>query len=343
MFERIKEDIVTILERDPAAHSPLEILLCYPGFHALRFYHCAHWCALQGWTTLSRLVSHMGRFFTGIEIHPEAKVGRRVFIDHGMGVVIGQTAEVGDDCTIYQGVTLGGVSVARGTKRHPTIGKEVIIGAGAQVLGGFTVGDGARIGANAVVLHEVAPGATVVGVPAHEAKNAKRTPQECEHFDPYGVTSEECDPVKTHITGLHRDIAVEEKRLRALEEAVARLEALVAGREVKAPAKEHAAAPKKTVRAVKRAPEKKPAAPVNTQAASPAVKVEETVKAAPAPQTAAPAESPVAQDQKPAAAAKLETQAKPAEQPQEKAAEEKPADDKAAEEKSAAPEQPTQK
>lgn len=227
MFERIKEDIVTILERDPAAHSPLEILLCYPGFHALRFYHCAHWCALQGWTTVSRIISHMGRFFTGIEIHPEAKIGRRLFIDHGMGVVIGQTAEVGNDCTIYQGVTLGGVSVARGTKRHPTIGNDVIIGAGAQVLGGFTVGDDARIGANAVVLHEVAPGATVVGVPAHEAKNAKRPTQKVEQFDPYGVTNEDADPVKTHITGLHRDIAIEEKRLRALEEAVARLEKIV--------------------------------------------------------------------------------------------------------------------
>lgn len=227
MFERIKEDIVTILERDPAAHSPLEILLCYPGFHALRFYHCAHWCALQGWTTVSRIVSHMGRFFTGIEIHPEARIGRRLFIDHGMGVVIGQTAEVGNDCTIYQGVTLGGVSVARGTKRHPTIGNDVIIGAGAQVLGGFTVGDNARIGANAVVLHEVAPGATVVGVPAHEAKNAKRSAQKIEQFDPYGVTNEDADPVKTHITGLHRDIAIEEKRLRALEDAVARLEKIV--------------------------------------------------------------------------------------------------------------------
>lgn len=337
MFERIKEDIVTILERDPAAHSPLEILLCYPGFHALRFYHCAHWCALQGWTTLSRLVSHMGRFFTGIEIHPEAKVGRRVFIDHGMGVVIGQTAEVGDDCTIYQGVTLGGVSVARGTKRHPTIGKEVIIGAGAQVLGGFTVGDGARIGANAVVLHEVAPGATVVGVPAHEAKNVKRTPQESEHFDPYGVTSEECDPVKTHITGLHRDIAVEEKRLRALEEAVARLEALVEG---KTPTKEHAVAPKKPVRTAKRTPEKK-AAPASAPAAAPEVKAQEPAKAT--EETEAPAASPAAEDQKPAAPAKPETQEKPAEKPQEKTAEEKPAEDKAADEKPTAPEQSAQK
>ena len=141
MFERIKEDMRTILERDPAALGPMQVIFSYPGLHALAFHRAAHWCWIQGWYGFARWVSHVGRFCTGIEIHPAARIGRRVFIDHGMGVVIGETAVVGDDCTIYHGVTLGGVSLGRGQKRHPTLGKGVVVGAGAKILGGFTVGD----------------------------------------------------------------------------------------------------------------------------------------------------------------------------------------------------------
>ena len=166
MFTRIKEDINCILERDPAARSRLEIVTCYPGLHAIWVHRMAHRLWVSGWHWLGRLMSHLGRVFTGIEIHPGATLGRRVFIDHGHGVVIGETADVGDDCTIYQGVTLGGTRLYKGQKRHPTLGKGVVVGAGAKVLGGFVVGDGARIGSNAVVVKPVAPGATAVGNPA---------------------------------------------------------------------------------------------------------------------------------------------------------------------------------
>src|SRR5687767_5632606 len=163
MFRKLRGDIACILERDPAARGTLEILFCYPGLHAIYIHKLARWFWLHGLRWLGRFTSHVGRFLTGIEIHPGAKIGSCVFIDHGMGVVIGETAEVGDGCTIYQGVTLGGTSLYRGTKRHPTLGAGVVVGAGAKVLGGFTVGDGARVGSNAVVVKEVAPGATVVG------------------------------------------------------------------------------------------------------------------------------------------------------------------------------------
>ena len=152
MFSRLREDLASVRERDPAARSTLEVLTCYPGIHALMFHRLAHGAWQRGWHWLGRFLSHVGRFFTGIEIHPGAVIGRRVFIDHGMGVVIGETAEIGDDCTIYQGVTLGGTSLYRGTKRHPTLGRGVVVGAGAKVLGGFTVGEGAKIGSNAVVV-----------------------------------------------------------------------------------------------------------------------------------------------------------------------------------------------
>jgi serine O-acetyltransferase len=166
MFNKLREDIDCILQRDPAARSKLEVITCYPGLHAVMTHRLAHklWRADLFW--LGRLVSHIGRMFTGIEIHPGAHIGRRVFIDHGFGVVIGETAVVGDDCTIYQGVTLGGTRLYKGTKRHPTLGRGVVVGAGAQVLGGFTVGDGARIGSNAVVVKPVPAGATAVGNPA---------------------------------------------------------------------------------------------------------------------------------------------------------------------------------
>ena len=166
MFHRLREDIACILERDPAARSPWEVLTCYPGLHALVLHRRAHWFWQHRWYWTGRFVSHLGRFVSGIEIHPGAVIGRRVFIDHGMGVVVGETAEIGDDCTIYQGVTLGGTLLAKGAKRHPTLGRGVIVGANSQVLGGFTVGDGARIGSSAVVLKPVPPGATAVGNPA---------------------------------------------------------------------------------------------------------------------------------------------------------------------------------
>jgi len=165
MFVRLREDIACVRERDPAARSTWEVLTCYPGLHALVLHRWAHGAWRRDWKWLGRFVSHVSRWLTGIEIHPGASVGRRVFIDHGMGVVIGETAEIGDDCTIYQGVTLGGTSLYRGSKRHPTLGRNVVVSAGAKVLGGFSVGDGAKIGSNAVVLKEVPAGATVVGVP----------------------------------------------------------------------------------------------------------------------------------------------------------------------------------
>lgn len=204
MFDRIREDLDTILERDPAAHSKLEVALCYAGFHALVFHRVAHWCYVQGWVTFSRLISHLGRFLTGIEIHPAAKIGRRVFMDHGMGIVIGQTAEVGDDCTIYHGVTLGGVSLGRGEKRHPTLGNNVVVGAGAQILGGFTVGDNARIGSNAVVLKEVPPDSTMVGVPARTTAENREQKSCHRDFSAYGVTPGEVDPYAQSIAELKR-------------------------------------------------------------------------------------------------------------------------------------------
>lgn len=179
MLTELRENIDCILERDPAARSRLEILTCYPGLHAIMVHRLAHRLWKGNWHWLARFISHLGRMLTGIEIHPGAQIGRRVFIDHGFGVVIGETAEIGDDCTIYQGVTLGGTRLYKGAKRHPTLGKGVVVGAGAQVLGGFTVGDHARIGSNAVVVKPVPAGATAVGNPAriveHQPENAPST------------------------------------------------------------------------------------------------------------------------------------------------------------------------
>lgn len=165
MLERIREEIAVVFERDPAARNAWEVVTCYPGFHALLFHRLSHrlWSWRFKW--LGRFVSYFARWVTGIEIHPGARIGRRFFIDHGMGVVIGETAEIGDDCTIYHGVTLGGTSWNKG-KRHPTLGRGVIVGAGAKILGPILVGDGAKVGSNAVVVKEVPPGATAVGIPA---------------------------------------------------------------------------------------------------------------------------------------------------------------------------------
>lgn len=173
VFRTLYEDIKTVLDRDPAARNSLEVFLCYSGFHALTMHRVSHWLWLHKLKSLARFNAMLARFFTGVEIHPAAKIGRRFFIDHGMGVVIGETAEIGDDVTIYHGVTLGGVSLKK-EKRHPTIGNNVIIGAGAKVLGPFKVGDRVRIGANSVVLHEVPDDATVVGVPGRITGDSKR-------------------------------------------------------------------------------------------------------------------------------------------------------------------------
>ncbi|MGI6319233.1 MAG: serine O-acetyltransferase [Dethiobacteria bacterium] len=164
MFERIKRDIEAVFERDPAAKNLLEVILCYPGLHAILLHRIAHFFYKKGLVVLPRLISHFSRFITGIEIHPGAKLGSGVFIDHGLGVVIGETAEIGDNVTIYQGVTLGGTGKEKG-KRHPTIGKNVVVGTGAKVLGPIKIGDGGRVGAGSVVLQSVPSGATVVGIP----------------------------------------------------------------------------------------------------------------------------------------------------------------------------------
>jgi serine O-acetyltransferase len=196
MFNSLRENIACILERDPAARSKLEILTCYPGLHAIMAHKLAHrlWQAKFYW--LGRMVSHLSRMLTGIEIHPGATIGRRVFIDHGFGVVIGETSEIGDDCTIYQGVTLGGTRLYKGAKRHPTLGKGVVVGAGAQVLGGFTVGDGARIGSNAVVVKPVPAGATAVGNPARiiEVNAATSTTDSSAATTPASTTSTKISP-----------------------------------------------------------------------------------------------------------------------------------------------------
>ena len=164
MLDTLRRDIQAAKERDPACRGTLEVLLCYPGIHALWFHRLAHRCWGAGFLLLARFISHLGRFFTGIEIHPAARIGPGVFIDHGMGVVIGETAEVGENVTIYQGVTLGGTSLER-VKRHPTIHRNVVIGSGAKVLGPFTVGENSRIGSGSVVVKEVPPNSVVVGVP----------------------------------------------------------------------------------------------------------------------------------------------------------------------------------
>jgi len=169
MWEHVKEDIRAVFERDPAARSTWEVVFAYPGFHAVLFHRLAHWLWGQGLTTLARVVSHLSRFLTGIEIHPGAKIGRRVFIDHGMGVVIGETAEIGNDVTLYQGVSLAGTSIEKG-KRHPTLEDWVLIGAGATILGPITVGRHSRIGAGSVVVNTVPAHATVVGVPGKVVK-----------------------------------------------------------------------------------------------------------------------------------------------------------------------------
>jgi serine O-acetyltransferase len=202
MFSRLREDIRCVFDRDPAARNVWEVLTCYPGVHALLMHRFAH--RLWGWGLrwLARFSSNIARFLTGIEIHPGAAIGRRVFIDHGMGVVIGETAEVGDDCTLYHGVTLGGVSWNKG-KRHPTLGNGVVVGAGAKILGPFVVGDGAKVGSNSVVVKPVPAGATVVGIPARivEASAAHGEAARMA-FDAYAVSADLDDPVNRVLLAL---------------------------------------------------------------------------------------------------------------------------------------------
>ncbi|MDI9333273.1 MAG: serine O-acetyltransferase [Cytophagales bacterium] len=199
MFKRIRSDIACILERDPAARHWFEVLTCYPGLHAVILHRAAHICWMShifGIKWLGRFLSVFSRWLTGIEIHPGAIVGERVFFDHAMGVVVGETAEIGDGCTIYQGVTLGGTSLYKGVKRHPTLGKNVVVSAGAKVLGGFTVGDGAKIGSNAVVIKPVPAGATAVGIPARIIMPKEGVSLEVNSgaaFTAYGITDEDLE------------------------------------------------------------------------------------------------------------------------------------------------------
>jgi serine O-acetyltransferase len=226
MFARLRSDIQCILDRDPAARSRWEVLTCYPGLHALVMHRFAHGCWNLGLHWLGRFVSHLSRWLTGIEIHPAARIGERVFFDHAMGVVVGETAEIGDGCTIYQGVTLGGTSLYKGAKRHPTLGRDVVIGAGAKVLGGFTVGDGAKVGSNAVVTKPVPPGATAVGNPARiilPEDNARREEAASRlGFSAYGVTQND-DPLSQAMRGLIDNASTQEQQIALLWRAIEKL------------------------------------------------------------------------------------------------------------------------
>jgi serine O-acetyltransferase len=233
MFEHIRSHVSAIQARDPACRSVWDVVFSYPGFHAIVIHRLAHPLWRAGWHWLARWISQWGRFITGIEIHPGAVIGDHVFIDHGMGVVIGETAEVGDGCTIYQGVTLGGTLLERGVKRHPTLGKDVIVGAGSQVLGSFTVGDGARIGSGAVVTKPVPAGATAVGNPARiiGAEEIDTTPRPATRpsgFSAYGVTLDE-DPVSHVLRHLSDNAASQADQIALLRQAVEKLARRAAG------------------------------------------------------------------------------------------------------------------
>ena len=217
MFDHIKEDIAIVFERDPAARTHWEILTTYPGVHALLMHRFSHWLWKVRLYWLARFMSHIGRFFTGIEIHPGATIGHRVFIDHGMGVVIGETAIIGDDCTLYHGVTLGGTSWNKG-KRHPTLEAGVVIGAGAKVLGPITIGAGAKIGSNAVVVKDVPPNATAVGIPARilEEEHAKQAEAKAK-FSAYAVSDDENDPINKALQPLLEKLEKQDAEMRELK------------------------------------------------------------------------------------------------------------------------------
>lgn len=234
MFDRIREDIRCVFDRDPAARNVIEILLTYPGVHAVLFHRMTHWLWTHRLKFLARFIGALARWLTGIEIHPGATIGRRFFIDHGMGVVIGETAEIGDDCTLYHGVTLGGTTWQKG-KRHPTLGNDVVVGAGAKILGPITMGDRSRIGSNAVVLKDVPVDATVVGVPGRIVTFKK--PEQEKHreaiakkigFDAYGMTDEMPDPVANAINSMLDHIHLMDKRLEDMCSAIKGLGAEIA-------------------------------------------------------------------------------------------------------------------
>jgi serine O-acetyltransferase len=216
MFSNLRESIRVVFERDPAARTTWEVLTCYPGLHALQWHKLSHRLWQWQWRWLARFSSNVARWYTGIEIHPGATIGRRVFIDHGMGVVIGETAEIGDDCTLYHGVTLGGTSWDH-IKRHPTLGRGVIIGAGAKVLGNILIGDGAKIGSNAVVVRDVPAGATAVGIPARiiDGEEAHRRERVAEKigFSAYAISADMDDPMVQAVHKLLDHIVANDERL----------------------------------------------------------------------------------------------------------------------------------
>lgn len=223
LWHHLREDVACVFERDPAARNWLEVVTTYPGIHAVWFHRLSHRLWNRGFFWLARFLSHLVRWLTGIEIHPGAKLGRRIFIDHGLGVVIGETAVIGDDCTLYHGVTLGGTSWHKG-KRHPTLGKGVVVGAGAKILGPIRVGDNARVGSNSVVLKDVPSGATVVGIPghvinkagaAHKAAIAKQL-----GFDAYGLAPDMPDPVAYAINHMLEHIQALDRQMEELKGAL---------------------------------------------------------------------------------------------------------------------------
>jgi serine O-acetyltransferase len=231
MLKRIREDISCVFERDPAARTRFEVITTYPGVSAIIFHRISHRLFHYRLKWLARMLSNVSRLITGIEIHPGAKIGRRFFIDHGMGVVIGETAEIGDDCTLYHGVTLGGTSWKKG-KRHPTLKNNVVVGAGAKVLGPITVEEGARVGSNAVILKDVPAGATVVGIPGRiierkqnpaETDEKRRRLEESMGFDAYGTSGEMPDPVATAFHGLIEHVHAMDKRLEDMAQVINRL------------------------------------------------------------------------------------------------------------------------
>jgi serine O-acetyltransferase len=226
MFSRLKEEIAVVFDRDPAARNAWEVITCYPGFHATLIHRLSHRLWQAGFKWLARFISHFGRWITGIEIHPGAHIGRRFFIDHGMGVVIGETALIGDDCTLYHGVTLGGTSWAKG-KRHPTLGNGVVVGAGAKILGPIEIGDRAKIGSNAVVVKPVPGGATAIGIPARIVESQENGGR----FAAYAVARDANDPLAQAIQELVNHSVETDRRLERLVSELERLEKKAAPRD----------------------------------------------------------------------------------------------------------------